>query len=325
MALPAEIVDCHHHFLDPENNGFQGFLKSLGAPQYLPEAYDADADGLPIRQTVHVEALPDDGHAEVEWVARLMAAGRAPRVAAIVGQVDPSASDADAQLDRLMALSPAVRGIRYIIDYDGEWDGGKSNATHVAVSRHGKDYLRDPVSAAEFERGIALLAQRGLSFDLQCCPAQLPAAAAIFARHPDLCVCIDHMGKSRHLEADGGAADDAKLAEWRAGMKLMAALPQVHIKLSMLGYAVPGWHSNEAKEALIRSLVRETIALFGAKRCMFNSNWHVNGAVSNSDGKDADGPSMRQLFESFARWVADMSKEDQAALFAENARRFYRI
>jgi len=167
VPLPAEIVDCHHHFIDPENNDFQGFLKSLGAPTYLPEAYEAEIAGLPVTLTVHVEALPDDGHAEARWVAGLMAVGRAPRVAAIVAQIDPAAPDAESQLDALKAISPAVRGTRYIIDYDGEWDNGESNATHVASSRHGKDYLRDPAHAADFERGIAHLASRGLSFDLQ--------------------------------------------------------------------------------------------------------------------------------------------------------------
>lgn len=325
MPLPTEIVDCHHHFLDPDNNSFQSFLKSLGGTKYLPEDYDIDATGLPITKTVHMEALPDDGHEEVRWVSKLIESGRAPRVAVIVGQIDPSAQDAGAQLDALRAISPAVRGIRYILDYDGEFDGGASNATHVAASRHGKDFLRDPTHAADFERGIAMLAERGLTFDLQCCPAQLPAAAKIFARHPDLPVCIDHMGKPRHLAADGGESDEVELARWRAGMKQMAALHNVHVKLSMLGYAVPGWHSDPAKGELVRALVRETVELFGASRCMFCSNWHVNATVSNSDGVDADGPAMRELYERFSGWVADMTSEERAALFAETAKRFYRM
>lgn len=174
------------------------------------------------------------------------------------------------------AESPVLSG--YILDYDGPFDGSGSNATHVACLRHGKDFLRDREHAAAFERGFAELARRRLSFDLQCCPAQLPSAAAIFARNPDVRVSICHMGKPRHLAADGGAADAAKLEEWREGLRLMAALPQVHLKLSMLGYAVPGWHADASKEALLRSLVRESIALFGARRCMFNSNWYVRSS-----------------------------------------------
>ena len=59
----------------------------------------------------------------------------------------------------------------------------------------------------------------------------------------------DGGGEAGGGAADGGAADEVKLTEWRKGMALMAALPQVHVKLSMLGYSVPGWHADAAKEA----------------------------------------------------------------------------
>ena len=113
-----------------------------------------------------------------------------------------------------------------IIDYDGPFDG-TTNATHPNMKRHGDgiDYLRDPTHLAAFEQGFAMLATRGLSFDLQCAPGQLPAAAELCARHPGTRVVIDHLGKPRHL--DGSAEDAPKLAEWRAGMAKMAALPQV--------------------------------------------------------------------------------------------------
>ena len=108
-------------------------------------------------------------------------AGRAPTVKAIVGKVDLAAPDAAQKLDALVKTSDLVKGVRYIIDYDGPW--GEDNGTHPEVSRHGKDYLRGP-EASDFERGFALLAKHGLSYDLQCAPAQLPAAAALLARPP---------------------------------------------------------------------------------------------------------------------------------------------
>ncbi|KAH8069761.1 amidohydrolase [Aureococcus anophagefferens] len=190
--------------------------------------------------------MPDDGVAEAAWVESL--ADR-HKVAAVVAKCDLSAPDAAAVLDGLAACAPKLRGIRFILDYDGPF--GEDNATHVQCSLHGLDYLRDPEPAAAFERGFASLAARGLSFDLQCCPAQLPAAAALCAKHPDV------------------------------------AVPQVCVKLSMLGFAVPGWTEHDGKRALVKSLVKETVDLFGPDRCMFASNWHINGAVSNSDGADS--------------------------------------
>ena len=209
---------------------------------------------------------------------------------------------------------------------DGPFDGGQ-NPTHPNMIRHdgGVDYLRDPEPAAKFEAGFALLADRGLSFDLQCAPVQLPMAAALCARHPGVPVVIDHLGKVRHLRADGSADDEAKLAEWRAGMKQMAALPQVYVKLSMLGYCVPGWHATDSKEALIKALVLEVIELFGASRCMFASNFHISASGSDSDGASPTGPEMPELYEKFQSWVADMSTEEQAMLFAGSAAAFYRL
>lgn len=319
------IVDAHHHYFATSKNAFNGFLGSLGAPDYLPEQYKKDAGSLPIVKTVHIEAMPDSGLDEAKWVESMADSGECT-VAAIVAGCNLADADAEAQLDALKAACPRLRGIRYIIDYDGPFDGGQ-NATHPNMKRHdgGIDYLRDPAPAADFERGFKALASRGLSFDLQCCPAQMTAAAALCARHPDVPVVIDHLGKPRHLLADDGPEDAAKLAEWRAAMSAMAKLPQVYVKLSMLGYSVPGWHADATKEALLRSLVNETIDLFGASRCMFASNFHINAAGSDSDFKCETGPEMAELYAKFESWVAHRSADEQASLFSGAATTFYKL
>lgn len=321
--LPTTIVDCHHHFLAPDQP-YHALLGKLGAPAYTAAQYLEDSGSLPITKTVHVEAIADDGLGEAAAVDALANSG-ACKVAAIVANCNLAADDAAAQLDALKACSPRVKGIRLILDYDGPFDG--VNCTHIACKEHNTDYLRDPVASKAFERGFALLAERDLSFDLQCCPAQMAAAEALVKRHPNVRVCIDHLGKLWRLQVDGGADDAAKLAAWRSAMTGLAALPQVCCKLSMLGSAVPGWPGDAAKEALLKDLVLEVIALFGPKRCMFNSNWHINGAISNSDAPhDADaGLTMAGLFERFASWTAHLSAEDRDWLFAKSAEAFYRI
>ena len=92
----------------------------------------------------------------------------------------------------------------------------------------------------------------------------------------------------------------------------------------LAGPAVSGAVDAE-KEALLRSLVRETIALFGAARCMFASNFHINGAVSDSDGASEVGPSMAELYAKFEAWVEDLSDEEKRRLFAGSAAEFYRV
>ena len=178
--LPETIVDCHLHFLAPDQP-FHATLGKIGAPAYTAEQYATDCGHLPITKTVHVEALADEGLGEVAHVEALASSG-ACKVAAIVAACDLSAPDAAAKLDQIKAASSRVRGIRKILDYDGKF--GEDNGTHVACKEHNTDYLRDPKAAPAFEKGFALLAERDLSFDLQCCPSQMEAAAALLKRHP---------------------------------------------------------------------------------------------------------------------------------------------
>ena len=174
-------------------------------------------------------------------------------------------------------------------------------------------------------------------------------------------------GRGRGLGRRVGACVAAARARLTAGV----ARRQVHVKLSMLGFSVPRWTADPAKEAFLKvatqpppraagqppfcgsplarrcerrrqlagrgalrpdapscrlqELVLETIALFGAERCMFSANWHVNGAVSNSDNADGCEISFEQLWERYAALTSALPEADVARLFAGTAESFYRI
>lgn len=150
-----------------------------------------------------------------------------------------------------------------------------------------------------------------------------------------MAVCIDHLGKPRTVLGDDLLEDGAinpnvipnedELKVWRKGMKAMAALPNAFVKLSMMGYAVPGWIRNKERQAVLKSLVRETIDLFGANRCMVAWNWHVNGAVSDADSLSKVGPDAVELLKMFMWFFEGYDKEDTDMLFAGTAKEFYRL
>ena len=100
LSRTLRRVDAHHHFLKP-SAPWHAFLKTNGAPEYPPHHYARDAEKLAFDKTVHVECMPDDPVAEVNWVASLAEC----RVAAIVAACDLSSSDVAARLDAVQAAS----------------------------------------------------------------------------------------------------------------------------------------------------------------------------------------------------------------------------
>ena len=99
--------------------------------------------------------------------------------------------------------------------------------------------------------------------------------------------------------------------------QLAHAGPHVYLKLSMLGYAVPGWYGDAKKEAFVKGLVLDMVRLFGAHRCMLASNWHMHGAMANSDTKDVAADrvtKLSQLYDKFVEWTADLLPRQRSDL-----------
>uniref|UniRef100_A0A7S4AB81 Amidohydrolase-related domain-containing protein n=1 Tax=Pseudo-nitzschia australis TaxID=44445 RepID=A0A7S4AB81_9STRA len=187
------------------------------------------------------------------------------------------------------------------MDCVGKFEGGKS-ATHVATLRHdGIDYLGrsnggyDGEVLPAFERGFALLEKFNFTFDLQYAPAQLVAASKLCARHSNTKVVIDHLGKPRMLlgadakdNKNNTILNEGELAVWREGMKGMAQNKNAFAKISMVGFAIPGWIRTEARIELMRALVREVVEIFGPERCMVATIFYMDAAIS--DGYNDIGP-----------------------------------
>ena len=154
-TFPKEFLDAHHHFMDTSSNGstFQAFLGSL-LPNfsYLTEDYRRDVidplerTGIKFRGSIHVECMPDNGLDEAKWVTASISSSSSSSSSGIKGIIASCdlAQEISIVEDELQKLSEVdhVKGIRWILDCVGKFDGGK-NATHIATTRHdGIDYLR---------------------------------------------------------------------------------------------------------------------------------------------------------------------------------------
>jgi predicted TIM-barrel fold metal-dependent hydrolase len=292
------IVDAHHHLWDlgrgynypwlqdaPSGEGLLGDIAPI-THDYKLATYRLDTSSYELVKSVHIEAVPADATEETRWLQGIAEAGGFPQ--AIVARValhQPDAERAIAEHRRFTSL----RGIRHIVNYHAnpKW------------SFTDRDFLTDDA----WLKGFALLKTYDLSFDLQIYPGQMPAAARLARRHPETRIILNHTGMPVER-------DDAGIALWRSGMKALAACDNVVAKISGLGMVDHGW-----SEASIRPFVLETIEIFGPDRAMFGSNFPVDRLYGSFDA----------LYGAFEAIVVGFSEAEQAKLFHDNARLFYRI
>jgi predicted TIM-barrel fold metal-dependent hydrolase len=343
--LPKRFFDAHHHFVDTASHGdsFQHFVGQLiPNTTYLPEDYRRDVVD-PIEKasvkflgSVHMECIPDDGVQEAQWVSGMIQNGQADYVKAIVASCHLAQENVDEELSKLSKI-PNVKGIRWILDCVGKFDGGKS-ATHVATKRHdGICYLRgsyggyDGQAVPAFETGFALLQKYNLTFDLQCAPVQLSEASKLCKKYPRVKVVINHLGKPRtvlgaDMDNDNLTMNEVELDVWRNGMKSMAQNPNAYVKISMLGYVMPGWIRTPERLALMKLLVLETVQIFGPSKCMVATNFWNNAVVSDADGMSDIAPEPVQFLELIYGFLNDTySEEELDCIFCRNAIQFYGV
>lgn len=294
------FVDAHVHLWDLQgpvsypwlappfdDEGPNGSVAAIAA-DYRLDDYLADARGWNVVGLVHIDAGADPAHAidETRWLqATADTRGMPNGIVGFAALGDPAVEGA---LERQAAFA-GVRGIRHIVNWH----------TDTRLTYSAADATRDPA----WERGFALLAKYGLSFDLQCYPAQMPHIAAIAARHPDVPVIVNHAGMPVLADPDG-------LEEWRHGMAALAALPQVAVKLSGFGFIARGWTVET-----MRPLMLELIDLFGPGRVMAASDFPTDKLFADFD----------TCLGAIDAITADFSEDERRDLFGRNANRLYRL
>jgi len=300
MALNFPIVDAHVHFWDLEgairypwltppfsDAGVAGNVEAI-ARTYRVEQYLADAAAFAIDKVVHVEAGadPQDALAETLWLQALADQSGFPN--AIVAYVPLTSPQAETML-AAQAENVRVRGVRQILNWHPD-----PSLTYTSA---------DLLDAPAFEAGYGLLSKYGLSFDCQIYPGQMQAAAALAGRHPDTQMILNHAGMPVDRKDDG-------LAVWRAGLKALAARPNVSVKISGLGIVQHDWTVES-----LRPLVLAVIDSVGADRCMFASDFPTDKLFGSFD----------QQLNAYDHITADFTDNERRMMFAQNAARLYAI
>ena len=256
---------------------------------YPMAEYLADLEGSGVEKSVYVQANwpADRAEDEVLWLENLARETGWPH--GIVGYADMTVEDARPALDRL-SRHPRMRGVRQQLHWH-------ENSLYRFAAR--PDLCLDP----KVQRNVARLADYGWAFELQVFAPQMAGACALAEAAPRTPLILQHAGMLEDLSQAGRA-------EWRAGMAALAKRPNVFAKLSGFGTFI---HRNDA--AHVAWLVSETVALFGADRCLFGSNFPIEKLWTD----------YASLLSAHRAAAGGLSTAEQEAIFHNTARRVYRL
>jgi predicted TIM-barrel fold metal-dependent hydrolase len=294
------IIDTHHHLWDLGANYYPWLTDRITTrvcgeysairKNYLLRDFLKDAADVNLVKSIHVQAEHDhtDPLRETRWLQMVAdSPGSMGFPHGIIAYADLSRSDVETIIEAHCRY-PNVRGIRQML-HECMVDPLNSK--------------RSLIENSSWRKNISLLKKYGLSFDLQVYPQQMVEARKLVKQNQDLQFILCHTGQPSKCDEDS-------LKTWRTGMRALAELQNVCVKISGLGMFNREW-----TVGTIRPFVLDAIEVFDVKRCMFGSNFPVDGMMS----------SYSRLWSAYNEITINFSDNERHALFCGNAERIFRI
>jgi L-fuconolactonase len=273
-------IDSHQHFWKynaREYGWIDDSMKSLRR-DFLPEDLEPDLKRNGFDGCIAVQARQT--LEETRWLLEL--ANRHSFIQGVVGWVDLRSPELRPQLESLCGNSK-LAGIR-----------------HIVQSEPDDRFLLQP----DFQRGIALLEEFKLTYDILIYTRHLQVAAEFVAGFDRQCFVLDHLAKP---DIRG-----RELAMWSRGIRELAKFPNVYCKLS--GLVTEADWKNWTEEDFIPYLDM-TLEHFGAARLMIGSDWPVCTLAGNYS----------RVVDVVKNYLQKFPSEVGEAVLGETARKVYRL
>ena len=312
------IVDPHHHLWERGDMiyMYRDLLEDLQAGHNIVSTVFIDCRSM-YRKEGPTEMRPLGETEFVNGVAAMFASGSYGASRACAGIVSYADLRLGAKAREVLEAQVAAgngrfRGIRYATGWDKH---GEIRPTHTNPPQ---GLMADKT----WREGFAQLGKLGLTFDAWLYHPQLGELGELAGAFPDTAIILDHVGGplgygpygSRHKE---------EFAAWKASMAELCRHANVTVKVGGLGmpmgwfdfYDRPAPPTSQMLADAFKPWVETCIELFGAERCMFESNFPVDKITS----------SYSVLWNAFKRLAAKASAAEKKALFSGTAARVYKI
>jgi L-fuconolactonase len=272
-------IDAHQHFwiynqreYDWIDEAMASLRRDFLPADLKPELEHAGFEGtvlVQVRQTLE----------ETRWLLEL--AENNPYILGVVGWVDLRSPGVRADL-KSFAGNPKLVGIRHIVQAEPD------------------DFLLSP----DFLRGISVLEEFDLAYDILIYTKHLSRAAEFVERFPRQRFVLDHLAKP---PIKRGAVD-----LWARGIRELAAFPNVCAKLSGL-VTEADWQAWKPED--VRPYLDVAFECFGPKRLMIGSDWPVCTVAA----------SYAKVMNLVTDYMSSKGPEDRDAVLGGNAARFWRL
>jgi L-fuconolactonase len=273
-------IDAHQHFwkYDAREYDWIGAGMEVLRRDFLPQDLEPELREAGFQGSIAVQARQT--LEETRFLLELAESN--PFVVGVVGWVDLLSPEAAAQLDGLRG-APKLVGVRHIVQSEPD----------------DRFMLRD-----SFLRGISLLEDRGLSYDILIYPRHLRAATEVVARFPGVRFVLDHAAKPEIRKGE--------ISDWGADLRGLASRPNVVCKLSGL-VTEADWKSWTPDG--IRPYLDVAWDAFGSERLLIGSDWPVCTLAAGY------GRTMGLVLD----YLSGRSAAEQEAVCGGNARRLWNL
>ena len=283
MLLP--VVDTHQHLWDLKKLKISWVKPGSDFDKpFTPVEYAKAIDGLNVTKSIYMEVDVDAESlkAEAEYVLDIIAEGKTTMVGAVIG--GKPASEQFAGYISAFKDTKGLKGVRQVL---------QSNDS-------GKQLLKD-----EFVKGLQLLGDLGLSFDLCIRPTDLGTAAKLVDKCPDTRFILDHCGNPN------AKFTKEEFEAWKSALNKLAERKNILVKLS--GIVANGYEAGKWKADDLAPAINTTIEAFGVKRCVYGGDWPVCTKAAT----------YAEWLTAFRQIIASRPEADQKAILHDNAVKYY--